>query len=127
MNDNLEQRIIKLELYLLRSEIRSSETDLNRLLSDNFLEYTSTGVSFAKAEALTRIPSEISPEFTSNNFELRELGDNVVQLIYRATIKFPDEETIHYSLRSSIWKKNNYGWQMEFHQGTPCAPFQTQP
>ncbi|MBE9548190.1 MAG: DUF4440 domain-containing protein [Proteobacteria bacterium] len=123
MEKNLEHKLIKLELYLLKPEIRSSESELSYLLSDNFLEFTSTGDSFGKAEALARIPGETSPEFTSNSFEVRELEENVVQLIYRATIKFPAKETIHYSLRSSIWKKNNCGWQMEFHQGTPCAPF----
>lgn len=123
MEINLKDQLIELELHLLKPEVRASEQELDRILSDNFLEFGGSGKSFRKAEAITRLPTEVAPKFTAEGFELRELGPNVAQLIYKATIMRPGEEIILYSLRSSIWQKNNNTWQMIFHQGTPCEPF----
>lgn len=120
---NQTQNIINLELSLLRPEIRSSKSELKRLLTEDFLEIASSGISFDKSDALARIPSESQPEFKASDFVLRELAKNTIQLIYKATIKRQGNDKIHYSLRSSIWIKNDSDWQMLFHQGTPCNPF----
>jgi len=119
----LKEKLIELELYLLKPEVRSSKKELNMLLADNFLEIPSTGIPYDKSHALSRIPDEISPEFTQQDYELRVLSESVAQLVYRATIKLQNEETIAYSQRNSIWKLTDGKWQILFHQGTPCQPF----
>ena len=119
----LKEKIIELELSLLKPEIRSSIQELNKLLADDFLEIPSTGTPYNKSHALNRIPQEASPEFIVQDFELRTLSKNIVQLIYKAKIIQQNKNTIAYSQRSSIWKQTTGKWQMLFHQGTPCQPF----
>ncbi len=119
----LKEKIIELELSLLKPEIRSSTQELNRLLADDFLEIPSTGTPYNKSHALNRIPSEEIPEFTLQDYQLRVLGKNLVQLIYKASIKRQNQDVIDYSLRNSIWKLIEEKWQMLFHQGTQCQPF----
>lgn len=120
----LKETLIELELYCLKPEVRASRDELDRILADDFLEIPSTGVPYDKSHALSRIPSEVSPVFTQQDHELRVLGSNVAQLIYKATIQRPGDKSISYSQRNSIWKLNEGVWQMWFHQGTPCEPFE---
>lgn len=123
MDIELKQKIINLEVHLIKPEIRASESELDRLLSDDFVELTSSGLTYNKKQVLAKLPNEIAPQFMASNFIFRELESNIIQLIYNTTIKLPDQTTLRYSKRSSIWKKNDCDWQMEFHQGTPCEPF----
>ena len=124
---SLKDQLIELEQHLLKPNVRSSREELDRLLTDDFMEIPSTGSSYFKVDALNRIPSETSPEFTQQNYELRVLSENVMQLIYKATIKCPNSTVIKHSMRNSVWKYNGSLWQMAFHQGTPCEPFTISP
>jgi len=121
---SLKENLIELELSLLKPEVRSSKKALDTLLADNFLEIPSTGIPYDKSHALSRIPDEISPVFTQQDYELRVLNDDIAQLIYRATVKRENDNEIAYSQRNSIWKLTDKKWQMLFHQGTPCEPFE---
>lgn len=115
--------LIELELKCLKPEIRSSRDELDILLADNFLEIPSTGKVYNKTHALNRIPHEIPPIFILQDFKLRVLADGVAQLIYKAIIQRENEKSAVYSMRNSIWKLNGKVWQMLFHQGTSCEPF----
>jgi hypothetical protein len=115
--------LIELELKCLKPEVRASSDELDKLLAEDFLEIPSTGLAYDKAQALERIPYEDSPIYNLQEFKLRHLSDSVGQLIYKATIQRANEELISYSVRSSIWQLNGKNWQMLFHQGTPCEPF----
>jgi len=119
----LKEKIVELELSLLNPEIRSSIQELNKLLADDFLEIPSTGTPYNKSHALNRIPSEETPKFTLQNYQLRVLSENLVQLIYKASIKRQNQDVIAYSHRNSIWKLTEEKWQILFHQGTQCQPF----
>ena len=115
--------LIELELYCLKPEVRASRDALDKLLAEDFLEIPSTGLAYDKAQALARIPNEASPIFNLQDFKCRSLSDSLAQLIYKATIQRTNEELISYSVRSSLWQLNGENWQMLFHQGTPCEPF----
>ena len=121
---NIKDEIVALELELLNPEVRASEKRLNQLLADDFLEFASVGYSFGKQQALDRLPSEKSPEFHSQDFEVNHLSEKVVLLTYRSIIKRHNQSEKSYSLRSSIWKRSDSGWQMTFHQGTKCEFFE---
>ena len=90
------EKIIKLELELLKPEVRSSLAALDRLIADDFLEFGASGLSFGKKEVMARLPDEVPPEFTASDFKLRELSSNVVQLIYRAPMKKITDDGIRY-------------------------------
>lgn len=121
--NSLKDTLIELELYCLKPDVRSSREALDKLLADDFLEIPSTGEPYNKSHALERIPGEVSPIFTQQDYELRILGSDVAQLIYKATVQKPGDDNVSYSQRNSIWKLNNGEWQMLFHQATPCEPF----
>ena len=123
MEQKLKDKLVSLELHLLKKETRASSLELNRLIADDFKEIAASGCCFGKEEAIQRIPNEICPEFSSKDFNVKELSDSVIQITYKATIIKPNEDIVHYSLRSSIWKLNDTGWQMVFHQGTLCDSF----
>ncbi|MDH5432660.1 MAG: DUF4440 domain-containing protein [Gammaproteobacteria bacterium] len=108
----------------MNPKVRSSYEELDKYLSDDFIEIASTGVQFDKAHALSRIPHEVSPDFWQQDFSLNKFKNTLAQLVYKAAIKHPDSEEIKYSRRSSIWRFNGDVWQMIFHQGTLCEPFE---
>ncbi len=123
MNFKLENLLVELELYLQKPEVRSSRAELERLISDDFLEFTASGCSFGKREVLSRLPDERTPLIETSHFEVRELNEGVCQVLYRAKLKKADENITSFSMRSSIWRKHKDVWQMVFHQGTACKPF----
>ncbi|GIU09293.1 hypothetical protein TUM4261_17390 [Shewanella sp. c952] len=123
MNFKVENLLVELELYLQKPEVRSSRAELERLISDDFMEFAASGCSFGKSEVLSRLPDERAPSIETSHFEVRELCDGVCQVFYRAKLKKADENITNFSMRSSIWRKHKEVWQMVFHQGTPCRPF----
>jgi hypothetical protein len=123
MLTGLKQQLIELELYLLKSEVRTSAKELSALIHDDFLEFGGSGIRFGKEEVLIRLPQVKCPEFNATDFELRMLAPDLAQLLYRATILKPNEFITRYSLRSSLWKEEDGRWQLIFHQGTPCEAF----
>ncbi|GGI77294.1 DUF4440 domain-containing protein [Shewanella hanedai] len=123
MLTGLKQQLIELELYLLKSEVRTSAKELSALIHDDFLEFGGSGIRFGKEEVLIRLPQVKCPEFSATDFELRMLAPDLAQLLYRATILKPNEFITRYSLRSSLWKEEDGRWQLIFHQGTPCEAF----
>ncbi|WP_220762237.1 MULTISPECIES: DUF4440 domain-containing protein [unclassified Shewanella] len=123
MNFKLENLLVELELYLQRPEVRASRTELERLIADDFIEFTATGHQFGKDEVLARLPDERQPKIETSLFAVRELSADVCQVTYRAKLKKADDNVIGFSIRSSIWRKHRESWQIVFHQGTQCKPF----
>ncbi len=121
--EKIKEQIITLELELLKPEVRVSKLKLDQLLADDFLEFASIGFSFGKQQALERLPREDAPQFHCQDFDIKHLSDKLVLLTYRSIMKRQYQAENRYSLRSSIWKHNETGWQMTFHQGTKCEAF----
>ncbi|MCW8880169.1 MAG: nuclear transport factor 2 family protein [Kangiellaceae bacterium] len=124
--------MVDLEKRLFDGSVRLSIKALDLLLADDFKEITSTGRTYFKDEALSRLPQESPPQIKADNFELSELNSNLVLLNYRSilirSVNNRRSAPI-FSLRTSIWQFQTLAnqqtqWQMLFHQGTPCAPFQ---
>lgn len=108
----------ELELSLLTPEVRSSFDKLNFLLTDDFMEFGSSGLIYDKKEILQRLPSTSEKiEFSVNDFAARQLSEGVVLTTFKTERIINDTEKMT-SLRSSLWKNTNGNWQMFFHQGT---------
>ncbi len=121
MEKNLKTIIYDLETSLLKPEIRSSTSDLDLLLADDFREFGSSGEIYDKKLILERLPkdTQTSPvEFLVSDFQIQELGENIVLATFKTDKTLPDKSHVG-ALRTSIWRKNNNSWQMIFHQGTP--------
>lgn len=125
--ENLKLKLINLEEHLFKAETRASYDELDKLISDDFIEIGGSGVRFGKKEALERLPSELPPKIKASSFELRPLSPNCAQLLYKTMMVKNGDTTPIFSLRSSIWSLHNGRWQMSYHQGTLCEPFEVQP
>lgn len=121
----IKQQLIELEQLLVQPETRLSAELLNRYLADDFYEIAATGRCFGKADVLQRLPTETPPVITQQDFDCRVLADGLAQLTYRATIQREGDDTVAYSVRSSIYRFDGENWQMIFHQGTACNPLLT--
>ena len=120
---NVKQQLIEIEQLLVQPATRLSAEPLNRYIADDFYEIAATGRCFGKADVLERLPTETPPVVTQQDFECRVLAEGLAQLTYRATIQRAENDVIAYSMRSSIYRFDGENWQMIFHQGTACEPF----
>jgi hypothetical protein len=105
-------KIEALEKQLLSPIVRKSKKQLNMLLDKTFKEIGRTGVIYNKMDILDSLPYEDTREFIIKNFETNPLTSDVILINY---ISIEESESVR---RSSIWKKNDSGWQIIFHQGT---------
>lgn len=120
---SLFNNLIEAERQLLDPDVRQSSHALNALLDDEFIEIAANGTVFDKQHVLTRLPTEVVPQFYNQHFKGRMLSDDVAQISYQAAYRRSARSEFNYSLRMSLWRKSNEQWKMVFHQGTPCALF----
>lgn len=114
----LRKQIFELETRLQQGECRHSRSELERLLSEQFMEFGSTG-TYDRDTMINELLSEGPLTFSMADFQVISLSANVALATYRATMITSDEEPARHSLRSSVWKREGNYWQMIFHQGTP--------
>ena len=115
---NIFKKILKLEESLLLSEVRVSLDTLDKLLADDFMEFGSSGSVYYKKDTLKSVPANASKvKYTMSNFNAQSLADDIILSTFK-TKHVIDGKTV-FSLRSSLWRKNDDDWQMFFHQGTP--------
>jgi len=112
-DNNLKDHIRQLEEKLLKPGVRSSRVELKKLLADGFFEFGSSGRVLYKDEDIADDGIGMV-KMNLSDFEIRPLSDDIVLATYRIV----NENTNQHSLRSSIWKLNEGGWKMVFHQGT---------
>lgn len=101
-----------LEEGLLDPRVRASPGQVDLMLSDDFVEFGSSGQVYDKDTVIEGLKQD--PGFdgtrTIAEFKLRVLSPSVVLVTYRVG------ETG--TLRSSIWQSSDGRWKMVFHQGT---------
>lgn len=113
---DLKETLYQLEKRLLQPEVRQDPQELDRLLSDDFFEFGSSGRVWYKKDCVGEKGLSVR-DMTLYDFDIHPLSENVVLTTYRVK----DETRQQHTLRSSIWKNENGRWQMFFHQGTPTA------
>lgn len=117
--NSIFDQIIALEESLLAPEVRSAPEKLGRLLSDDFIEFGSSGQTYDKQQVIEALQHDSGEHFSLQDFQVRLLAHGVVLATYQAG-KISDEgQKVRYSLRSSIWRFEEDRWQIVFHQGTP--------
>src|SRR5262245_11594949 len=105
----LEQKLAQVGEKLQPAEARS-------LIAEEFLEFGTSGKIWRKAEILDALAQWPAIERTVEDFRVSDLGSLCCLVTYRAV----GTDRRSASLRSSIWRQNGDGWQILFHQGTPC-------
>ncbi|MDC3414324.1 DUF4440 domain-containing protein [Aquibacillus sp. 3ASR75-11] len=109
----LKEHLYLLEERLLKPEVRTDPIELERLLSDDFFEFGSSGNVWYKKDFVGESGISVC-EMNLYDFDIKPLATDVVLTTYRVE----DKTREHHTLRSSIWKFRNNRWQMFFHQGT---------
>lgn len=124
-NNNIKELIYQCEYQLLKSEVRKSAERINELLSEDFIEFTSSGnVAFYEVgEVFQEKNDNTELDWEIKDFILRELSDKCVLAMYKVIKHDEIDENKKYSLRSSIWKDFDGHWKMIFHQGTLTSEF----
>ena len=115
----------RLEEELLKPEIRHSPDQVRYLLSDDFVEFGSSGGVFNKQQVIEALEQEGPPDPTIRlslvDFIARRLASDVILVTYRIIQEGGPGTRRESRLRSSIWKLIEGRWQMVFHQGTPST------
>lgn len=91
--DSIKEQIFQLENDLIKSEVRKSAKKINEILSNDFVEFSSSGSEYHY-----------------------KCGDVFQDEEDERTL---DWEILN--LRSSLWTEENGKWKMSFHQGTLLA------
>lgn len=118
--ESIEKLILQLENDLLKSEIRKSPQKISEIVTNDFIEFTSSGGEYHYKSG------EVFQEENDNHelfwqivdFKIRKLSDGCILAIYKVIKHNETNENKKYSLRSSIWKCYDGKWKMLFHQGT---------
>ncbi|TLX48310.1 DUF4440 domain-containing protein [Pseudoalteromonas phenolica] len=123
MTTSLLSHLIELERRLLDPVVRASKNQLSHLLHDDFYEISANGLMFNKQHVIGRLPLEKIPQIYNQDFKGQVLSDTLAQLTYHAAYRMNVHNALNFSIRMSIWAKTEKGWQLFFHQGTPCPEF----
>jgi hypothetical protein len=119
----LWDELLALERSLLSPKGRADDGELADMLTDDFLEYGSSGRVWTKPEAIAQLTREEpapSVEHQLMNAEVRHLSEDVALVTYMLRRRAPQQAEIR-TLRSSIWTRTDGRWRMTFHQGTAAA------
>lgn len=104
-----------LEQRLLDPALRKSREELDRLLAEAFVEYTSVGVAYRKPEVIEALQGEIAQRRTISGFDAVSLADGVVLPTYRLARRAAADASAMQSLRSSIWTRAAGELRIFFH------------
>ncbi|ADL50278.1 DUF4440 domain-containing protein [Clostridium cellulovorans] len=118
--NSIKEVIFQLENQLLKSEVRKSSKRINEILTNNFVEFTSSGTEYhyKNGDIFQDQNDTDSLNWQIINFEIKELSEDCVLALYKVIKHDEIDENKKYSLRSSVWKCSDGIWKMVFHQGT---------
>ena len=102
-----------LESQLLDSSVRTDSELLASILSDDFVEFGSSGRVYTKEMLIEMMTGEAQAPVLMRDFSVRKLGDTTALVTYRTVGQSGQE-----ARRSSVWSNTKGGWKMVFHQGT---------
>ncbi|MFO2462829.1 DUF4440 domain-containing protein [Pseudomonas sp. 15FMM2] len=111
-----------LERELHQCATRNDAQRLATLLADDFVEFGASGrIWDSKAQVIAGLSDEVFAARSMSDFALKLLADGVALVTYRCHRAASDVQAGSESLRSSVWRNSQAGWQMVFHQGTPLG------
>lgn len=105
-----------LEEGLWRAETRFDPEWMERVLSSDFFEFGRSGRVHGRHECLEVDRQPINSRLPLKDLRIRLITRDVAQVIYVSAVTYNGE--VEYGNRSSIWIRNEHGWQLVFHQGT---------
>ncbi len=116
----------KLEESLLRNEVRTNRSRLNKILHESFIEIGYSGKTYTKADVLNELTNESEAPFVcwSQDYKFITLATDLILVIYKKARMDVNGELSRHAKRTSIWFNSGSEWQLKFHQGTPTQEFE---
>ena len=118
--------LIEQEIALHQYETRQSKTDIARLIHGDFREVGESGISYDYQSIIEMMGNEQPSNgfIHSQNYECIQLEASAQLLLYKSASVDELGKKSHFAKRSSIWVLNGTQWQLKYHQGTACEPFE---
>ena len=107
-----------LEEELWREVTRFDPRRMNALLAADFFEFGRSGRRYRREDTLAVAPQAIEAVLPLPNFRARLLSPGVAQVTYDSSVT--QDGVVLHARRSSLWSRTASGWELRFHQGTPC-------
>ena len=124
MDNSLLNELRALEVELHHPGVRCSRERLMQLLHPELHEVGRSGARYTRDTVIAFLAAQSSqPDVVPTDFAARLITPECAQLSYRSAHKQPDGTLAMHAERSSLWLRGTAGWQLIFHQGTPCAPW----
>ena len=125
-NDPLLQTLRSLEVQMHQPQVRSDRARMEQLLHPDFLEIGRSGAIYTRAEVLDEFAQNPQTyKVWSQDFALTRIAPQLAMLLYRSAHIDDAESFDRHRIRASIWQSTEQGWQVRFHQGTPCECFRS--
>ena len=118
---NIKEIIFELENKLQQPIVRKSVEQLNDLISEDLIEFGSSGLVYTKRDVLGNLPFTPEIKFVMTDFKINKLSADIIQTTFKTEKMDVQTGKISRSLRSSLWRNENGKWRMIFHQGTPFS------
>ena len=119
---DVESHICDLETQIITPEIRASKITMSKMLSDDFMEFGSSGQIYNKTKIIEALAKNPNVSSSLTDFSLIHLAENIVLATFRVVKKGEHPTNSIHSLRSSIWRWENERWKLVFHQSTQVDP-----
>jgi hypothetical protein len=125
MQDDPLLRVLRaLEVEMHQPQVRADRARMEQLLHPDFLEIGRSGTIYTRADVLNEFAQQ-PPAYNvwSQDFAVTRIAPKLAMLLYRSAHIDDAESLDRHTMRSSIWESTEQGWQVRFHQGTPCEGF----
>ena len=115
----------ELECELHELSTRRNRERLAQLLHPTFREFGRSGAVGSREEVIAHLLAETEPpKVIAQGFVVLELAPSVVLLTYQSAHVSATGSLERHANRASVWLREDSGWRMVFHQGTPTVPIQ---
>ncbi|QQR84024.1 nuclear transport factor 2 family protein [Candidatus Peregrinibacteria bacterium] len=105
----------QLEESLWKAETRFDLNYMDDLLAPDFFEFGRSGRTYTREETLSAKAEPIKATLPLPQFKIHPITDEVFLITYVSEVQYGELERAN---RSSLWRKINDSWKLQFHQGT---------
>lgn len=121
--EEIADRLLALERALLDPATRGDRTRMSALLTEDFIEFGSSGRIWTRSEILDLLETEQYTPPALEDFACRLIAPGVALVTYRTVRSGAQSDAQNagrqVTLRSSIWVEESPDrWRLRFHQGT---------
>jgi hypothetical protein len=116
--DTVLGHVRSLELRLLDTAVRREPMEVGRLLHPDFVEVGASGRVWDRESIIAALREDPGRAPRVTALAAHAVATDVVLVTYRAHDRATGAPA---TMRVSLWVRDEQGWRVRFHQGTPIA------